>query len=536
MTSQADAPPHPQAREPAQPGRWLDFAVWLIALWAGLFNLLNYHGYPLFRPECAIVMLCLAGLAWLMSALRKAVGGRLGFILTSLFIAMVADLSATIELGWFYALWGVLAVLTWFAEKAVLKLALAAFGSVLLFQLVALTTGIGAPVRPNNYAKTVQDPARPAADRPAIVHLMLDSYLGLDGMALGPEHYAELRADQVEFYLKHGFQIYPHAYSRHVKTINSLPYLLSYGKGAMATTDRQIQHPVPDKLAYFADLDRRGYRTSVVAPTFVDFCVKQPLTSCRKYDHSGLRPMLESNLPATDRAVVIGFTMLRLTSYVSFLAERVQLSINDWFGAEGRRPYNRSQLLPMASLPQFDQMIADARTIERGEARIYHLLLPHAPYMLKADCSFRRESAWLDEHGPGDVRAREQGYVAHVRCVQKKLGALLDALNQTQAGREAIVIVHGDHGSRISPIAPYLGGPDLTNREMVMSHSTFFGIRVPGEAAAEVPGAVELGELMGDFHRGDFRTGPRPTESKPYIYIIDAHWVPKGKRPLPDFE
>ncbi len=536
MTVAQTSEPEPSEAMP-DGTRWrFQFTVWFVALTAGLFNLLNYHGYPLFQAEVGIVVAGLAATAAIMAALRKAAGPRIGFIFSALFLAIVTDLSTSIDLGWFYGLWAVLALAAWFAESAILKLSVAAFGSVLMFQAVALTTGIGAPVRPDNYAKTLQPAGRPAADRPAIVHLVLDSYLGLDGMAMGPEHYTRLRAEQSAFFTGRGFQVYPQAYSRHVKTINSLPHLFSYGKAPLATDNRQIQHPVPEELAYFADLDRLGYRTSVVAPTFVDFCVNQPLTSCRKFDHSGLRPMLDSGLPAGDRAKLIGFTMLRLTSLASFVAERIQLTINDWFGTEGRRPYNRSQLLPMASLPQFDQMIRDAQTIERGEARLYHLLLPHEPYMLTRECTFLRENLWLDEHGPGSVTAREKGYAAHVMCVQKKISELLDALDQTEAGREAIVIVHGDHGSRISPVAPYLGGPELTNRELAMSHSTFFGIRVPGEAAGEVRGQYELGELLGGFMDKDFAGAPRPAPSSPFVYIIDAQWVPRERRPLPDFK
>lgn len=536
MTTTDQPQPAPQPTATTVAFRRLDFWVWMVALSAGFFNLLNYHGYPLFRPENAIVLLGLAGVAWLMTALRKAAGPRLAFAMSALFLAIVIDLSTSIDFNWFYALWGGLAVVAWFAETALLKLSLAAFGSVFLFQFVALATGIGAPERPANYAKRLQDAKRPAADRPAIVHLVLDSYLGLDGMALGPEHYTRLRAEQSAFFTGRGFQIYPRAYSRHVKTVNSLPQLFSYGQAPLATTNRNLQYSIADELPYFMDLDARGYRTSVVAPTYLDFCVNQPLTYCRKYERSALPAMLDSEMSALDRATVMGFTLLQLAGLPSRAVEAVQLRANDLLGTEGRRPYNRAKLLPLASVRELDRFTQELATLQRGEARVIHLLLPHDPYILDAQCRARPEPDWLDEHGPGAPVARERAYADQVRCLQRKIGQMLDAMDRTQAGRDAIVVLHGDHGSRISPVAPFLGGPDLTTRELMMSHSAFFGVRVPGEAGGEVAGTHALDELMADLRARDFLSAPRPAQSPPSILIMDAHWVPQEKRPLPDFE
>ncbi|MFN4112957.1 MAG: hypothetical protein ACK4GD_03335 [Sphingomonadaceae bacterium] len=524
-------------RQPAaQPWRRLDLAVWFVALAAGFLNLLNYHLYPLLRPEVGLVLLGLAAVAWLMSALRKAAGPRLGFALSALFVAIVIDLSTSIDLQWFYALWAGLALIAWFAETALLKLTLAAFGSVFLFQFVALTTGIGAPPRPANYAKSLQDPTRPTTNRPAIVHLVLDSYLGLDSMALGPEHYRTLRAEQVAFFTGRGFQVYPRAYSRHVKTVNSLPEMLSFGEQPRATSNRNLQYAIAEELPYFTELDARGYRTSAVLPTFLDLCVNQPLTHCRKFERSALTSMLETDLSAADRATVMGFTLLQLAALPGQAAEQLQLRANQWFGTEGRRPYNRTKLLPLASLGELDRFADDLATLRPGEARFLHVLLPHDPYIFDARCTVLAEADWLDEHGPGTPEARERAYADQVRCLQSRLARLLDRLDRTAAGREAIVIVHGDHGSRISPIAPFLGGPELTEREMLMSHSTLFAIRVPGEAGAQVPGTFALDELMADFRARDFAAAPRPQPTVPRILMMDPYWVPTEWRKLPDFD
>ena len=524
-----------QDKTAASSMRWLDYSVWTVALWASLLNLLNFNQYPLFRPEVGIALVGLALVGALMGMMQQVARPRLAFLVAGLFAAAMIDLNTTLQLGWFYALWAGLAVIGFFALDGLLKIVLAASLAVLFFQFAGSVTGIGAPARDENLAENRQGARGTGSERPAIVHLVLDSYLGLDGMALGPAEYRELRAEQAAFFTARGFQLYPGAYSRHAKTLNSLPHLFSYGADWPAIRTVSQQYAVPEELPYFADLDRRGYRTSAVLPDYFDLCVRQKLTHCRKFESSALTSMLGSDLGSFDRAKMFGFTMVSLGGLSARLALALQLGANDFLGREDRLPFNRSELFPLASLRELDRFTSDLAGLDRGEARIAHLLLPHDPYMLRADCTLKPEAEWLDEHGPASETAREAGYADQVRCLQRRLGQMLDALDRTPAGREAIVVLHGDHGSRISPAVPYLGGPELNEREMIMAHSTIFAIRVPGEAPSEIPGPYSLDELMADFRARDFASAPRPEPAPARVMIMDTDWVPREWRPLPDF-
>ncbi len=515
--------------------RLFNYTVWLIALWASALNLLNHHSYPLFTTEVGLLLAGLAIVAVLMGTLVQVAGTRIGFVFTSLFVAIAIDLNVPLSLINFYMLWAGLAVVAWFLERPLLKLTMAAFGSVLAFQFIALTTGIGAHQRSEDETQVRQNTAVPAADRAPIVHLVLDSYIGLDGMALGPAPVQRLRAEQAAFFARHGFQVYPKAYSRHVKTINSLPHLFSYGKAPLATTPRNLQYYVPAPLDYFTDLDQRGYRIDALLPSYVDLCVKHPMTRCRNYERSGLDSMRGTAIPASDRATVFAFTMLQLTALPSRAAEAMVLGANDLFGLEARRPYDRPKLLPLVSLDRLEDFTADLATLQRGEVRLAHLLAPHDPYMLDARCRALPGRQWLDEHGPGAVDARQAAYADQVRCLTSRIDRMMAALEATPAGREAIVVIHGDHGSRITPVVPFLDGPELTDLEVLTSHATLFAIRVPGENAASIDGAVSLDELMADFRRREFASAPRPDASPARVYLMDMQWIPREMRDLPDF-
>jgi hypothetical protein len=515
--------------------RWLDHVVWIVALWASFFNLLNFHGYPLFQAEVAIALLGFALVGAMMGAVQHLARPRLSFLFVALFTAVLIDINTSIELNWFYGLWAILTIIAFFIKDALLKIALASFSAVLLFQLFALVKGNAEPAHSKNVAQNLQTQAADRVARPAIVHLVLDSYLGLDGMALGPDEYRALRSEQTSFFTGQGFKVYPRAYSRHASTMESLPYLFSYGETSPVVYRTSAQYAVPEKLPYFVDLDKMGYQSSAVLPAYFDICVKQPLTHCRNFDSSALTSMLNSELGAADRAKVFGFTLVQLTNVPSRVAYALQLKANELLGTEAQWPFNRSKLYALASIREMDRFTDKLIDLRPGELRFAHLLLPHSPYLLNANCAVKPESEWLNEHGPGSEAARERAYADQVRCLQNRIARMLDVLDRTETGREAIVVIHGDHGSRIAPGQPFVGGPDLSKRQTLMTYSAFFAIRVPGEAAGEIPGTYALDELMADFRNRAFASAPRPKGTPPQVLLKDSDGNSRERRPLPSF-
>lgn len=513
----------------------LGFIAWLLGLTASLANLLNFHNYD--RPgfEVAILFVVFVIAACVITGIHKLAQPRLSFLFSAFFVTMLIDLNVVMEPGWFFLVMAAIALAALFQEKAVLKLTIAAFGTVLLFQTISLFTGIGKSDTAPNEAAIPQSNTTVNTQLRPIVHLVLDSYLGLEGMGVADTNFGTLQTEQNKFYLEHGFQIFPQAYSRHVKTVNSMPHFFSYGNAPLAKTVRNVQYTTAPRLDYFTDLDRKGYRTSALTPSFVDLCTNQPMTDCRNYNRSNLRSLLNTDLPATDRARTLGVTLLQLSVLTATVAEFIQHQVNDFFGTTIRLPHNRSKLFALTSFEKLDDVTKELEKLEYGEAHVVHLLLPHDPYSVDADCNILPEAEWLDEHGPAPLAARDNGYAEQVRCMTSRLGTMLEALEKTPAGRDAIVVIHGDHGSRTIDTVPYVGGPDLSLRDLALSYSTFFAIRIPGEEAASVQGRYALDSLLGEFARSGFTTAPRPQESDPEVYVMDALWIPKKREKLPDF-
>lgn len=515
-------------QEPPRTG-WLHYGVFPLALWASLLNLLNFNGYPLFRPEVAIIVFALGVTGLLMGLVQDLARPRLWAPVTGLFAAFVIDLNAPIGPGSFVACWAASSTLAFLAKELFPKMLFAAATAVVLFQGGELVLGSGGPVAWPDEAENRQDPRRPPSVRPAIVHVVLDSHLGLGGMALGPDIYRNMRIAQAAFFTSRGFQIYPQAYSRHARTLNSLPALFSYERVPPPIAATGPAYAIPDPLPYFIDLDQRGYRIDALLPAYLDLCARQKFSRCRTFQSSELSSMDDTDLSAFDRAKVLAFTIANLSPIATFLAASIRPD------PEARIATNRGKLFPLTSLTELERFTASLSQLRRGEVRFAHLLLPHDPYMLAPDCSLKPESSWLDEHGPGRSSARERAYADQLACLRQRLARMLDALDSTPAGREAIVVIHGDHGSRIAPSQPMVGGPRLSRRELLMSHSTLFAIRVPGEAAGEVPGTFALDALLADFRARDFASAPRPRAEPASIALTDETGAVREWQPLPPF-
>lgn len=514
----------------------LALAALAIGLLACLANLLNHHHYPFFKAEVALVALALLAVAGAAAALHRLAQPRLSFLLTGLYVAVLIDLGADLPTMAFPVLTGVLAFAAWWQERVVLKLTAAAFASVLLFQTFDLVRYSGQPPAPRNEAKQLQDGASRDKRLRPIVHLLLDSYIGLEGMTTQGTNFGDLRTQQESFYLRHDFQLYPGAYSRHAKTINSLPEFLSYGIAKRATDRRDLQTTVAEPLAYFRDLDRKGYRTSVLAPSFVDFCPNQPLSWCQNYNRSDLSALSDTDLSVSDRARVIGATMLELSQFTNLLSGTIDLKIDTWRGSIKRHLYNEAKLYSLTGLRQIGGFTRDLATLEFGEARFAHLLLPHDPYMFDKVCKLLPEPDWGDEHGPLAFGPRDAAYAQQARCVTEvQIAALLKALDATEAGRNAIVIIQGDHGSRTLEGEPSVMGGAPDSRTSAVAYSTFFAVRVPGEPAGQVDGLHALDTLLGGFAASQFTKAPRPAASPAEVYLMDATWRPVQRIPLPPF-
>jgi hypothetical protein len=81
-------------------------------------------------------------------------------------------------------------------------------------------------------------------------------------------------------------------------------------------------------------------------------------------------------------------------------------------------------------------------------------LLPHSPYILDEDCRIKDSSKWFTTEIAWQRQAVYPAYWQQSICANKLVMEMIDNAGSRSGAKLPIVIVHGDHGSRISYYDP----------------------------------------------------------------------------------
>jgi hypothetical protein len=494
-------------------------------LGASLANFLQYNDYPLLRPEVALVatgLILLAGVAAVLYARMSRLGRA---ALEGLLVFLALDLNA--DLPWLAMTAGFATVLVCLWRRVSVLPALAILAAVVLF-----TTLVGLGERRAPIDRT-EGTAPPASSAPPIVHLILDEHIGLAGIT-DPA----VREELERFYTSRGFRLFSRAYSQHFHTVNAIPDMLNFGESGSSRGSQD--GVVVGRTAYLSLLRQRGYAVNIYESDFADFCSAADFASCTRYWSPSLAWFDRLPLSSSEKARLIGIKFWALSSAAASLANFYSLAISHpWMRPLGLRPYFLEQTgvsSSVSALGAFDALAADLRRARPGQAYFAHLLLPHYPYATASDCTLLPPSRWGYRWEMTPVAARQQAYHRQLRCTLRKVGAVLDALEASPAGRNAVVIIHGDHGSRITNIEPRA---DLVGRfadaDLVAGFSTLFAVRGPQAAAGVDPTPVAVPALLGRLARSGFTaTGAAAASTGPHTVMLDdAEWQPRRRVPLP---
>jgi arylsulfatase A-like enzyme len=101
-----------------------------------------------------------------------------------------------------------------------------------------------------------------------------------------------------------------------------------------------------------------------------------------------------------------------------------------------------------------------------------------------------------------------------MRCTERFVDRLFEAMKAAGVWDDAIVVVHGDHGSRIVKHNPVPeNAAALTVTDFRDAYSALFALRAPGVAAEEVAGLRPLQALLSQAF------GIEKTFDPPKIYL-----------------
>lgn len=352
---------------------------------------------------------------------------------------------------------------------------------------------------------------------PVVIHVILDEMTSAgaipDDVPAGPAVRAALR----NFGRAEGFRVFDSVYSRFFFSGISIPNMMTEefaGRDNAHDLVTGIRAAVSPN-AYFDAMARRGYRTAVFQSAILDFCRSASVSLCQTFpshDPTAAEDDLDTRQARVWESV--------LHAYEPSLVATASQQMVRWFYGLGERPLSVLGVADRYDVngfsAWFDQLLAFVRDVPRGTHVFAHLMVPHSPYLLTNRCVVGGafdSGYYLTRFEDESVRAVKRReyygqYLEQVQCVFSRMDELLGVIRTSPALSDAIVIVHGDHGSRISN-GELLD--QMTPRDYVDNYGTFFAVRGPGFE----PGIdCELRSLPQLFRQvvQDGRAGPAETE------------------------
>lgn len=507
------------------------FAAGALLLLASLANFLAHTDYPFFRVDVAIVVgaiVCLtATVAFLYAGQRQWGRSFLDGLLAAIFIDLntpwpVAPVAVGVAV----------AIIGW---RARISLAgpMAVFAFFILVTVAVGLSNSGGWIRET---KSPGSTPAPPSNKSAVLHLILDEHLGVEGFREADPDSQLLKHELRSTYAKAGFVVYGGAYSSHAHTINAIPYILSYGRHrGLPKIGDGVDAGHSD---YLEDLTHKGFRLTVLQSDYADLCTDNSTFRCITYDSSSLRPTLSVPLDTFDRAKLIAWKFLALSHLFRAATLKVgELGILAGFDGEALvlQVDSAPRTSTVASLDALEFLSNELGQATPGDAFVAHLLAPHHPYLVDSNCKYLPRADWGYLQVPKSTETRRRLYRGQVRCTTKRVLRAIEAFDRSKAGKNAIVIIHGDHGSRISAIAANEQNYGrFGDEDLIAWFSTFFAVRIPNLDPSYVADRQPASSLLKALADSDFKAPPPADQANVNgLFLDDPYIVVTRRIPMP---
>jgi hypothetical protein len=524
-----------------QPESWtraltLGVAAAALTLTGSFLNFLNYNEYPVISSEVSLVLAGILAASIVLGISAAALGAFGRIIIPALLVVLAIDVNFDSTLALLLGLAAAI-VFARFSRQALILL----FGIVVISQSWTATLA-GGSGRPDMADKTAPV-AYSVAAKPelALVHLILDEHIGLDGIPDSVPRGPEMREQLRKFYVGSGFRVFAGAYSESLHTINAIPRALSLDAGG-AWEKRGRSGTTLDSNPYFDMLQSMGFSIDVAQSDWINYCAHPAVVACATRA-AGRLISVGDKLPVPDKAAILVYRFAALSTFA-----RNGLNVYDLLAWTGRRfgydlplvqllkRTNTSTLNGMATL---EEVIGAARSLSPGKAIFAHVLLPHFPYVYDSACGTRRVSDWLGRASLAPRHTRYAAYFEQVTCATRKVEELLAAVASSPAAGKTVFIIHGDHGSRIMHTEPTVENDGrFSSRDLVDGHATFFVVSAPGIEPGYDTARYPLRLLLDALARSEFRAvaPDLPDGFVPTIAIEDRSWNPVTERSVGDLD
>lgn len=515
-----------------------DFSACFLIILSHFTNYVIYANYTKFFPDIILVVGILFFLALALTALLQIrstiVRAALFTVLISIVIADAifeygtANLSA--RLIALSATFLITLALVFFLRKHTNKVLIGAFLAMLFSSLI-----IGS--YQNFEDTTINATASSGANStlPVVVHLVLDEHLGAAGMTAQLPGGKKISDELREFYTRAGFRLFSHAYSQYFRTSSSLATAMNFD-----STDKPNQFLTQhrygfslNKNSYLEKYAALGYKINIYQSNYFNFCHLESVSpeKCISYKPDSIDSTVVENLSLGTRVQLLArmyYSSIAVVKLIKLAEGPVNLWLNEYGIPLPRLELWHGRVGPVAVVPTLDRMIKDIAMSKGGTLFFGHLLMPHYPYVYTSACTLRPDiSSWLLRM-PADGtntrtsrRRRYSDYFEQLRCTMRKLEPLFAVMKRNGTYENAIIVIHGDHGSRISKLEPTAGNESaLSLEDFLDGYSTLFVLKAPGVSPGVDLRMLPLPNLLSFAVTRDAQ-GPVP-DTSPTVFVGGA--------------
>ena len=351
---------------------------------------------------------------------------------------------------------------------------------LLVFLLAVFSTGVvegvisPSKLRRRSFETLPATEPRGGSQRPAaVLYLILDGYMGPAGFPADSEPSVLAVQSTRDTFLKYDFTIHENAYSNYSFTESTLSSLLTLGR--LGSGSRETS---PNTSALYDLLAARGYRLNAYHTDYFDLCGKPThMRQCVEYPGNSIRNLKSAKMRWQDR-------------FFAVAASQANTSFGG-LGVVTRRlwpRYHKDMLSPFSFTEPWLMLVNEVRKGADSVVHLAHFLIPHDPYVYQADGGVLPVTEWQGNMGrtrieskkrSDDYYAAHRGYAQQVQYLNGRLDELFRSLSEAGLLDSMLVIVHGDHGSRILNHAE---DPSM-RRTILESHSILFAVKPPGSPA-----------------------------------------------------
>ncbi|MHA1600308.1 MAG: hypothetical protein ACTSW2_05740 [Alphaproteobacteria bacterium] len=522
----------------------MDFLAILFVLLAPYLNYVQHNDFIYEIVNLAIVGGFIAVSAALAMLLRFVRSDLLRVGILAFLLLLFLD----IQLYWFASwLWKlgvgalVLGLLSWICRRHLNIIVAAGFG-LMVAGTVVQTIWAGV-VGSNSTARARETSGN--SNLPVYVHIILDEFMGPEGFDTGVASQRAIKSEIKSFFADQGFRLFGRAYSPYYDTYDSVSATLNMVETRETNLLRRttIRGTTVTQNQYFENIQSRGYDINVYQSDYIDYCTSSPvdIRKCVVYDYSGPTSASLASLGTADKARVVltmyaslanlGDVAFEAYSALRTASTALGLALPEWAPWPDR-------LGPISTMPVFDQLIRDVAAAQGGSMFFAHLLTPHHPYSMDSDCRIRRPAMTWRIHYPGYIDmyeantdesrlARYKRYIPQIRCTLSKVNELLTALKAANLYDDATIVIHGDHGSRLTHFRPtMLSRQRLIPQDYADGFLALYAVKSPEISPGYDQRPVSLPQLIRALIQGDMDIPAGPGGGQqPQVFLRQSNNV-----------